>query len=95
MRRVEADGDWSLLCPAECPGLADCWGEQFDELYQSYEKRGKVTPPPPLKHASHRFTPAPSLITSVLPGPVDHQSPGAVVRHLGRPDGDRHAVHAV
>ena len=42
MRRVEEDGDWSLLCPAECPGLADCWGSTFDELYESYERKGKA-----------------------------------------------------
>ena len=42
MRRVEEDGDWSLMCPAECPGLADCWGEEFDTLYASYERRGKA-----------------------------------------------------
>ena len=41
MRRVEEDGDWSLMCPAECPGLADCWGPRFDELYESYERKGK------------------------------------------------------
>ena len=42
MRRVEEDGDWSLMCPAECPGLADCWGPRFDELYESYERKGKT-----------------------------------------------------
>lgn len=38
MKRVEADGDWSLFCPNECPGLADCWGEDFEALYEKYEK---------------------------------------------------------
>lgn len=33
MRRVEANEDWSLMCPNEAPGLADCWGDKFDELY--------------------------------------------------------------
>ncbi len=33
MRRVESDGDWSLMCPHECPGLADTWGEEFEALY--------------------------------------------------------------
>jgi ribonucleotide reductase alpha subunit len=28
MHRVETDGDWSLMCPAECPGLDNCWGKQ-------------------------------------------------------------------
>ncbi|KAH6596686.1 hypothetical protein BASA61_003380 [Batrachochytrium salamandrivorans] len=30
MRRVESNGDWSLFCPAEAPGLDDVWGEEFD-----------------------------------------------------------------
>ena len=36
MRRVETDGDWSLMCPYECPGLADTWGEEFEALYTKY-----------------------------------------------------------
>lgn len=42
MERVEAGGDWSLFCPHESPGLADCWGENFKTLYESYEKQGKA-----------------------------------------------------
>jgi ribonucleoside-diphosphate reductase subunit M1 len=30
MKRVESNGDWSLFCPHEAPGLADCWGEKFE-----------------------------------------------------------------
>ena len=41
MKRVEGNGEWTLMCPNECPGLADCWGEKFEELYESYEKEGK------------------------------------------------------
>ncbi|ORY35557.1 ribonucleoside-diphosphate reductase large chain [Naematelia encephala] len=41
MKRVESDGDWTLMCPAECPGLSDCHGEEFERLYESYEKAGK------------------------------------------------------
>jgi len=37
MKRVEANGDWSLMCPHECPGLSDCWGDEFEELYTKYE----------------------------------------------------------
>ena len=33
MKRVEANGKWSLMCPDECPGLADVWGDEFEELY--------------------------------------------------------------
>ena len=41
MKRVEKDEDWTLMCPNECPGLFDCWGEKFEELYLKYEKEGK------------------------------------------------------
>ncbi|KAL7423886.1 ribonucleotide-diphosphate reductase subunit rnr1 [Cryptotrichosporon argae] len=41
MKRVEADGDWTLMCPAECPGLADVHSAAFEELYEGYEKAGK------------------------------------------------------
>jgi ribonucleoside-diphosphate reductase alpha subunit len=40
MKRVEENGDWSLFCPAEAPGMDDCWGEEFDKLYMSYEQKG-------------------------------------------------------
>ena len=42
MKRVEADGNWSLFCPHEAPGLADCYGEEFEKLYESYELDGKA-----------------------------------------------------
>jgi ribonucleoside-diphosphate reductase subunit M1 len=41
MKRVESDGDWTLMCPAECPGLADVHSAEFEKLYESYEKAGK------------------------------------------------------
>jgi ribonucleoside-diphosphate reductase alpha chain len=41
MERVEADGEWTLMCPNECPGLADVWGDKFKELYERYEKEGR------------------------------------------------------
>lgn len=33
MKRVQENGDWTLFCPNEAPGLADVWGEEFEELY--------------------------------------------------------------
>jgi len=42
MKRVEANADWSLFCPNEAPGLADCWGEAFDKLYTKYEQEGRA-----------------------------------------------------
>ena len=41
MKRVEADEDWTLMCPNECPHLFDTYGEEFENLYTSYEKVGK------------------------------------------------------
>jgi ribonucleoside-diphosphate reductase alpha chain len=41
MKRVEAGGDWSLFCPHEAPGLAECWGEEFEKLYTKYEAEGR------------------------------------------------------
>lgn len=41
MKRVEENGDWTLMCPNECPGLADSWGAEFDALYTKYEAEGK------------------------------------------------------
>ena len=42
MRRVESDGVWSLFCPNEAPGLADCHGGEFERLYEHYEREGKA-----------------------------------------------------
>lgn len=42
MKRVEADGDWSLFCPNEAPGLHECWGKEFEALYEKYEAEGKA-----------------------------------------------------
>ncbi|CAB0029539.1 unnamed protein product [Trichogramma brassicae] len=38
MQRVFDNGKWSLMCPHECPGLPDVWGEEFDKLYMKYEE---------------------------------------------------------
>lgn len=41
MKRVESDGQWTLMCPNECPGLYSCHSEEFEKLYLRYEKEGK------------------------------------------------------
>ena len=41
MERVETDGKWTLFCPNEAPGLADVWGDKFNELYTRYESEGR------------------------------------------------------
>tara|TARA_R100001369_G_scaffold28219_4_gene50735 strand:+ start:11154 stop:13628 length:2475 start_codon:yes stop_codon:yes gene_type:complete len=41
MERVEKDENWTLMCPNECPGLFDIYGEEFEALYHKYEEEGK------------------------------------------------------
>lgn len=42
MERVKENGKWSLMCPHECPGLSDVYGNDFNELYTQYEANGKA-----------------------------------------------------
>jgi ribonucleoside-diphosphate reductase alpha chain len=41
MQRVKENGQWTLMCPNECPGLADVWGPEFEALYTRYESEGR------------------------------------------------------
>jgi ribonucleoside-diphosphate reductase alpha chain len=41
MKRVKENGDWTLMCPHECPGLSDTHSAEFEKLYTGYEKAGK------------------------------------------------------
>ena len=41
MKRVEENGNWTLMCPHECSGLYDTYGEEFEKLYTQYEQAGK------------------------------------------------------
>jgi len=41
MERLKVNGKWTLMCPDECPGLSDVYGEEFKTLYESYEEAGK------------------------------------------------------
>ena len=41
MERVKSNGSWTLMCPDECPGLSDVYGDAFKELYEKYEASGK------------------------------------------------------
>ncbi|WP_276346445.1 ribonucleoside-diphosphate reductase subunit alpha [Daejeonella sp. JGW-45] len=42
MKRVEANAEWSLFCPHEAPGLYECHGEAFEQLYHQYETEGRA-----------------------------------------------------
>ncbi|MCM2349936.1 MAG: ribonucleoside-diphosphate reductase subunit alpha [Bacteriovoracaceae bacterium] len=41
MKRVETDADWTLMCPNKSPGLSDCYGKEFEALYEKYEAEGR------------------------------------------------------
>ncbi|MDG0974227.1 MAG: ribonucleoside-diphosphate reductase subunit alpha [Crocinitomicaceae bacterium] len=41
MERVESNGEWTLMCPNECPGLSETYGKEFEALYTKYESEGK------------------------------------------------------
>jgi ribonucleoside-diphosphate reductase alpha chain len=41
MERIKVNGKWTLMCPDECPGLADVYGDEFVALYTKYEQEGK------------------------------------------------------
>ena len=44
MKRVQEKGMWTLMCPDQCPGLSDCYGEEFEKLYTKYESEGRGKP---------------------------------------------------
>jgi ribonucleoside-diphosphate reductase alpha chain len=49
MQRVEQDGHWSMFSPDTCPGLSDCWGDEFTELYCRYERKNLAMKEMPAK----------------------------------------------
>jgi ribonucleoside-diphosphate reductase alpha subunit len=65
MRRVRDGGTWSLMCPQKCPGLADVWGERFDELYERYESEGRY----------NKQMPARELWTQIIKAQIETGTP--------------------
>ena len=51
MKRVEENGEWTLMCPNECPGLFDVYGDEFETLYTSITKQ-KEKEEKQLKHVN-------------------------------------------
>ena len=49
MQRVEQDAYWSMFSPDTCPGLSDCWGDEFTELYCRYERKNLAMKEMPAK----------------------------------------------
>lgn len=65
MRRVKEGKDWTLMCPHECPGLADVYGEEFTALYRKYETEGK----------SRKTVPAQKLWQMILDAQIQTGTP--------------------
>jgi ribonucleoside-diphosphate reductase alpha chain len=65
MKRVKEEGEWSLFCPNEAPGLADCYGMQFELLYTKYEEEGRA----------RRTIPARELWTAILESQIETGTP--------------------
>jgi len=42
MKRVQADGDWTLFSPDETPDLHDLYGAAFEKRYEEYEEMAKA-----------------------------------------------------
>jgi ribonucleoside-diphosphate reductase subunit M1 len=65
MKRVESNGDWSLFCPAEAPGLDNVYGDEFEALYVQYEREGRA----------RKTIPAQKLWFAVLESQVETGTP--------------------
>jgi ribonucleoside-diphosphate reductase alpha chain len=65
MKRVKEEGEWSLFCPNEAPGLSDCHGMEFEMLYTRYEQEGRA----------RRTVPARELWTAVLESQIETGTP--------------------
>ena len=55
MQRVEENGDWTLMCPHECPGLSDTHGKKFEKLYKNMSQRERVEKQSKLKNCGSKF----------------------------------------
>lgn len=49
MKRLEKNEDWSLFCPNEAPGLSDVYGDEFEQLYERYEREGRARAKMPIQ----------------------------------------------
>ncbi len=65
MKRVKEEGQWSLFCPNEAPGLADCYGMEFELLYTKYEEEGRA----------RKTIPARELWTAILESQIETGTP--------------------
>ena len=65
MERVGSNGVWSLMCPHECPGLDETYGDAFKQLYEKYEKEQKY----------RKQIPARKLWQSILESQIETGTP--------------------
>lgn len=65
MKRVKEEGEWSLFCPNEAPGLSECYGAEFEMLYTRYEAEGKA----------RKVIPARELWTAILESQIETGTP--------------------
>jgi ribonucleoside-diphosphate reductase alpha chain len=65
MKRVKEEGNWSLFCPNEAPGLSDCYGMEFELLYTKYEEEGRA----------RKTIPARELWTAILESQIETGTP--------------------
>lgn len=69
------DGNWSLFCPNEAPGLPDVFGDEFEALYESYEAKG----------LARKSIKARQLWVAIMDAQVDSRNPRAPRSPLPRP----------
>ena len=72
MKRVEANGEWSLFCPNEAPGLHEVHSEEFEALYEKYEKEGRA----------RKTIPAQKLWYAILEAQIETGGPFMVYKDL-------------
>lgn len=65
MKRVKENKEWTLMCPNECPGLSESWGEEFEKLYTKYEEEG----------SGKRTVPAQDLWFAILQSQIETGTP--------------------
>ena len=65
MKRVEANGNWSLFCPNEAPDMHEVYGEEFEALYEKYEREGRA----------HKTIPAKKLWYAILEAQIETGGP--------------------
>ncbi|KAK0181799.1 hypothetical protein PV327_004047 [Microctonus hyperodae] len=81
MKRTQENGVWSLMCPHKSPGLDECWGEKFEQLYNKYENEGNYV----------RQIQARELWTAILKSQVETGTPFMLYKdHCNKKSNQQH-----